>query len=57
MARADIVRTCRDFDSLRNWAQQHKIEGDLDLETRVKDDIVVPEFGSLEEYQRVRVKQ
>ena len=57
MARADIVRTCRDFDSLRNWALQHKIEGDLDLETRVKDDIVVPEFGSLEEYQRVRVKQ
>ena len=42
--RADIVHSCRDFESIREWAVEHHLQDELDLKIRIDDDIVIAEF-------------
>ena len=42
--RADIVHTCRDFESIRQWAVEHQLRDNFDLHIRVEDDIVIEDF-------------
>lgn len=42
--RADVVHSCRDFESIRQWAVDHQMQDELDLKTHIKDDIVIAEI-------------
>lgn len=40
----DIVRICRKYDKITDWATKNKAITELNVTTYIEDDLVIPEF-------------
>ncbi|KAF5375173.1 hypothetical protein D9758_000043 [Tetrapyrgos nigripes] len=42
--RSDVVHTCRNFDKIRDWAQEHFLDHQQDMSVYIEDDLDIPSF-------------
>jgi hypothetical protein len=42
--RNDIVHTCRKWDNIHRWAEEHAVLGPIDYSVRIEDDIIIDPF-------------